>query len=60
MTSSGEGISSLPVSQMLSMGTPPAPIATTPWLENALILQTMMAVLSWTIMPQPNTGLPLE
>jgi hypothetical protein len=32
MTPSGEGSSSLSVSQRHSMGTPPAPITTTPWL----------------------------
>jgi hypothetical protein len=44
MTSSREGISGLPISKRNSMGTPPAPIATTPWSEDTLTPQTMMIV----------------
>jgi hypothetical protein len=43
-TSSEEESSDLPTSRRHSMGAPPAPIATTPWLEDALNTQTMMTV----------------
>jgi hypothetical protein len=42
--SRGEGSSGLPVSQRLSVGVPPAPIATTPWLKDALATQAMLTV----------------
>jgi hypothetical protein len=42
------------------MGSPPTPIATTPWPEDTITPQNMMTVPSWTIAPQYNTGLPLE
>jgi hypothetical protein len=60
MTSSGEGSSSFPISQSHSMGTPPAPLATTPWQEDALIPQTMAMDLPQTIALSPDNELPLE
>jgi hypothetical protein len=46
MTSSGEGNSGFPISRRCSMGTPPTPITTTPWSEDAPPLQTITTVLS--------------
>jgi hypothetical protein len=51
MASNREGSSNLPVSRRHSMGTPPAPIATTPWLEDVLNPQTMATVPPRTITP---------
>jgi hypothetical protein len=59
-TSSGEGSSGFPISQRSSMGTPPPPIATIPWPEDALTSQTMMMVPLRTIAPRPDTELPPE
>jgi hypothetical protein len=59
-TSSEEGSSGLPISWRRNMGTPLAPIATTPRQEDAQTPQTMMMVPPWTIVPRPDTGLPLE
>jgi hypothetical protein len=42
------------------MGTPPSPIMATPWPEDASTPQTMMTVMLQTIVPQPDTELPLE
>jgi hypothetical protein len=42
------------------MGTTPAPITTTLWLEDALAPQTMMMVVSWTIVPLVYTRIPPE
>jgi hypothetical protein len=50
-TSSREGSSGHPVSRRCNMGTPYAPIATTPWPEDAFTPQTMMTVPPWTITP---------
>jgi hypothetical protein len=44
MTSSGEGNSGFPISRRCSMGTPPTPITTTPWSEDASTLQTITTV----------------
>jgi hypothetical protein len=57
---SGEGSSGLPVPQRRSMGTSPAPIVTTPWLEDAPTPQTMTTVPPRTIALRPDTGLPPE
>jgi hypothetical protein len=59
-TSSREGSSSLPISWKRSMGTPPTPITTTPWLEEAPTPQTMMMVPSWTNALRPDGRLPPE
>jgi hypothetical protein len=59
-TSSGEGSSGFPISQRSSMGTPPPPIATIPWPEDALTSQTMTMVPLRTIAPRPDTELPPE
>jgi hypothetical protein len=42
------------------MGTPPAPIATTPWLEDALSPQTMVMILPWAVLLRLENGLPLK
>jgi hypothetical protein len=55
-TSSREGSSGLPVSRRRNMGTPPAPIATTPWPEDAPVPRTMMIVLSQSISKQVVTA----
>jgi hypothetical protein len=55
-TSSGEGGSGLPASRKHSMGTPHAPIMTTPRPEDAPTPQTMMTVPPQTIMQWSNTG----
>jgi hypothetical protein len=47
-TSSGEGSSGFPISWRRSMETPPAPITTTPWPEDAMTSQTMMTVVLQT------------
>jgi hypothetical protein len=36
-----EGSSGFPISQSCSMGTPPIPLATTPWTKDAPVPQTM-------------------
>jgi hypothetical protein len=55
-----EGSSGVPASRRHSMGPPPAPIVTTPWLEDAPNTHTMMMVPSQTLVPWPDSGLPLE
>jgi hypothetical protein len=42
------------------MGTPPSPVATTPWMENALATQVRTMVQPWMVVLWPNTGLPFE
>jgi hypothetical protein len=58
--SSGEGSSGLPASRRHSTGAPLAAIATTPWPEDALTIQTMMMVPPWTLTLQPDIGLAPE
>jgi hypothetical protein len=57
MASSGEGSSGLPLPWRHSMGTPPSPITTMPWLEDAPIRQTMMTILLCTVLSRPDIGL---
>jgi hypothetical protein len=42
------------------MGTPPAPITTTLWMENTLTTQAMMTIPPWTVVPRSDTSLPFE
>jgi hypothetical protein len=42
------------------MGASPAPIATTPWTENAPTNPATMMVAAWTVALQPEVGLPFE
>jgi hypothetical protein len=42
------------------MATPPVPIMTTPRLDDAPTPQTIMTVLLWTIVLQPDAGSPPE
>jgi hypothetical protein len=58
--STGEGSSDIPVSWRHGTGASPAPLITTPWLEDAPTTQAMMAIPLWTLAPQPDTGLPFE
>jgi hypothetical protein len=60
MAPSREGSSGVPASQRHSMGPPLAPIVTTPWLEDAPNTHTMTMVPSQTLVPWPDSGLPLE
>jgi hypothetical protein len=60
MTSSGEGDSGLPSSRRHGTGTPPAPMATTPWLEDAQATPAMMTVPPRALAPWLDTGLPFE
>jgi hypothetical protein len=48
---SREGSSGFPISRRHSLGTPPAPIETTPWPKDALTPQTMVTVQLWTLTP---------
>jgi hypothetical protein len=41
-------------------GIPPAPVTTTPWMENASTTQARTMVPPWTVAPRPDTGLPFE
>jgi hypothetical protein len=59
-TSSGEGNYGFPISWRRSMGTTTAPIATTPWPEDALTPHTMAKALLQTIVLWPDTRLPPE
>jgi hypothetical protein len=58
MTCSGEGSSDFPISLRHRMGTPPSPLATTLWTEDASTPQTMAMDPPWTITPQPDTRIP--
>jgi hypothetical protein len=58
--SSGEGSSGHPISQAHIIVALPAPIATTPWPEDAPATKTMTHVLPRTLAPRQDTGLPPE
>jgi hypothetical protein len=60
MASSGEGGSGLPSPRRHEAGALPAPVTTTPWMENAPATEAMMTVPPWTAAPRPDTGLPIE
>jgi hypothetical protein len=53
MASSGEGGTSLPSPRRRGMVAPPAPVATTPWMENALATQAMTTVPLRMVVPRP-------
>jgi hypothetical protein len=54
--SNGGGGSSLPSPRRLDAGAPLAPIATLPWQEDALTIQSMTMVQPWMLAPRPHTG----
>jgi hypothetical protein len=60
MAWSGEGAFGLPSPWWCSIGAPPAPVTTTPWMEDAPTSQAMMTVPPWMVVPWPDTGLPFE
>jgi hypothetical protein len=60
MTLSGEGSFGLPSPRRRGMGASLTPIKTTQRMENALAAQAMAMVPLRTIVPQPETGLPIE
>jgi hypothetical protein len=57
---SREGGSGLPSPRRHDTGAPPAPIATTSWMENTLAGQAMMVVPLRTVAPWSDTSLPFE
>jgi hypothetical protein len=59
MATSGEGGSNLPSSMRHDTGATPAPVATTPWLQDIPATQSMTTVPLWVRTPWSNTGLPL-
>jgi hypothetical protein len=60
MASSGGGGSSLPSPKKLSAGAIPAPIITTPWQEDAPVIQSMTTFPPWVLVPQPDTDHSFE
>jgi hypothetical protein len=60
MVSSREGGSGLPSPRRHGTGALPAPIITTPRMENALATQAMTIVPPRMAAPRPNTSLPFE
>jgi hypothetical protein len=60
MTSTGEGGFGLPSPRRHVTGAPPAPVTTTPWMENALANQAMMMAPAQTAALWSDTGLPFE
>jgi hypothetical protein len=58
--SSGEGGSGLPSPRRRGTGAPPAPVTTTPWMENAPTTWAITTVRPWSAAPRPNTDLPSE
>jgi hypothetical protein len=60
MASSGEETSGIPAPRRHSTGPPPAPIATTLWLEDTPAIQTMTTVQPRMLTPQPDIVLPSE
>jgi hypothetical protein len=60
MTSSREGGFSLPSLKRRGTGAPPAPIKTTPWMENALATQVTMGIPTQTAAPWLDISLPLK
>jgi hypothetical protein len=59
-TSSGEGGLQPLLSMRHGTGAPPAPVTTTPWMENTLTTQAITTVPPWTAVLWPDTGLPFE
>jgi hypothetical protein len=49
--SNGEGSSGIPVSWRHGTGASPAPVVTTPWMEDAPTTRAMTAVPLWTLAP---------
>jgi hypothetical protein len=60
MTSSGEGGFGLPSPKRRGTGAPPAPVTTTPWMENAPVTQAAMTIPPWTTVLWPDTSIPFE
>jgi hypothetical protein len=58
--SSREGGFSLPSLRRCDTGAPPAPVTTTPWMENAPTTQATMTVPPWTAVLRPATSLRFE
>jgi hypothetical protein len=59
-SSSGEGSFGLPSPRSRGTGAPPAPIATTPWMENAPATRAMIMVPPQTVASRLDIGLPFE
>jgi hypothetical protein len=60
MASSREGDSILPSSQRQGTGASPAPVTTSPWLEDASATQAMMTVPPLTLAPRSDIAPPLS
>jgi hypothetical protein len=60
MASSREGGFVLPSPRRHGTGAPPAPITTTPWMENAPVTLATMTVPPWTAAAWMDTDLPVE
>jgi hypothetical protein len=60
MASSGEGGSDLPSPRRCGTGASPAPVTTTPWMENASATQAMMMVPLRTVATRLDTDLPFK
>jgi hypothetical protein len=60
MTSSVERGSGLPSPRGHDTGALPAPVGTTPWMENTPATQDMTMVPPRTVVQRPDTGLPFE
>jgi hypothetical protein len=58
--SSGEGGLRPLLSMRHGTGAPPAPVTTTPWMENTLTTQAITTVPLWKAVLWPDTGLPFE